>query len=92
MNLYISAVNALIFAVACTVAYVVYGRTKSQQATDGPAAKGDLTAALTAAAAALLMLAFLFGVGDGSSTGVEPAAPNRPSAPACLRTDDRCRV
>ncbi|MGW3661080.1 hypothetical protein ACWD6R_38000 [Streptomyces sp. NPDC005151] len=79
VNLYISPANALIFAIACAVACLVYRRTKNQQSTAGPAASGDLAVSLTAAAAALLLLAFLFGVGDGSSTGAEPPSPKAPA-------------
>ncbi|MGQ4340669.1 hypothetical protein ACN6LF_005656 [[Kitasatospora] papulosa] len=76
MNLYISAVNASLFRIACGVGAIVYRRTKTtQQSSVGPAASGDLVAAVTAAAATLLLLAFLFGVGDGSSIGAEPAPP-----------------
>ncbi|SCD43453.1 hypothetical protein GA0115249_104113 [Streptomyces sp. PpalLS-921] len=80
MNLYISAVNALIFAAACAVGVIVYRSTKNQQTTAGTTARGDLAVALAAAAAAVLMLAFLFGVGDGSSTGAELPSSTAPAA------------
>ncbi|MFD0196284.1 hypothetical protein ACWHAN_24335 [Streptomyces albidoflavus] len=81
MNLYISAVNALIFAAACAVGVIVYRSTKNQQTTAGTTApRGDLAVALAAAAAAVLMLAFLFGVGDGSSTGAELPSSTEPAA------------
>ncbi|MFD3657943.1 hypothetical protein [Streptomyces sp. NPDC058620] len=79
MNLYISAENALLFAAACAVGGLVYRRTKNQQSTAGSAASGDLPTALSAAAFALALLAFLFGAGDGSSTGAEPPSLNEPT-------------
>ncbi|WP_328908036.1 hypothetical protein OG230_00080 [Streptomyces sp. NBC_00234] len=79
MNLYISAENALLFAAACAVGGLVYRCTKNQQSTARSAASGDLLAALGAAAFALALLAFLFGVGDGSSTGAEPPCLNEPA-------------
>ncbi|WP_406187349.1 hypothetical protein [Streptomyces sp. NBC_01006] len=80
VNLHISAVNAMIFTLACLVAYVVYRRTKNPSVLPGRLS-GDVGAALTAAATVLLMLAFLFGVGDGSpaSAGEEPLPPSTAS-------------
>ncbi|MDH6545228.1 hypothetical protein M2167_007800 [Streptomyces sp. SPB4] len=84
MNLHISAVNAMIVVFACVAAYVVYGLSKRQSsAVSAGQARGDLTVALTAAATVLLMLAFLFGAGDGSSTPAEdsPRPPARTALP-----------
>ncbi|MFD3776363.1 hypothetical protein [Streptomyces sp. NPDC058612] len=79
MNLHISAENALVFALSCLVAYVVYRRTQNHQHAGPPGqqGRGDLLAALTAGAAALVMFAFLFGMSDGSAEA-EPPSPQSP--------------
>ncbi|MGW6572098.1 hypothetical protein ACWGAN_07960 [Streptomyces sp. NPDC054945] len=69
-------------AVSCVVAYVVYRRTQSHQHTSltGQPSRGDMVAALTAGAATSLILAFLFGLGDGSAEAEQP--PSKPPASA----------
>ncbi len=56
-------------ALSCVVGYVVYRRTQSHQHTSltGRPGRGDMVAALTAGAATLLILAFLFGLGTASA-------------------------
>ncbi|MFE1878045.1 hypothetical protein ACFW9N_45660 [Streptomyces sp. NPDC059496] len=73
--------NALVVAVACVVAYVVYRRTQSYKnvALTGQPDRGDMVAALTAGAATLLILAFLFGLGDGSAEAEQPS-PKPPAS------------
>ncbi|UUU37740.1 hypothetical protein [Streptomyces sp. NBC_00162] len=76
MNLHINGENALVVALSCVVAYVVYRRTQSHQqsALTGRPGRGGLVAALTAGAATLLLLAFLFGLGDGSAKDERPSS------------------
>ncbi|MFB6866158.1 hypothetical protein ACFCZQ_35995 [Streptomyces virginiae] len=81
MNLHINGENALVVALSCIVAYVVYRRTQSHQHTSltGQPGRGDMVAALTAGAATLLILAFLFGLGDGSAEAEQPS-PKPPAS------------
>ncbi|MER5942506.1 hypothetical protein ABT121_35010 [Streptomyces sp. NPDC001928] len=70
ITLQISAVNGLIVALSLVVGVLVYRRTVSGQV------KGDLALAAGAVAACVLVLGFLFGVGDGAviPTDVPPPA------------------
>ncbi|MEV6533687.1 hypothetical protein AB0M86_29515 [Streptomyces sp. NPDC051639] len=81
MNLHISPVNGLIFAVGCFVGYAVYRHSKTSQ--PGPETKGDPVAAIATALVVVSLLAFLFGVGGDSALpkgGSEPSAPPSSSA------------
>ncbi|MFE1789308.1 hypothetical protein ACFW7J_13100 [Streptomyces sp. NPDC059525] len=76
MNLHINGANALVVAVSCVVAYVVYRRTQSHQkvTVTGQPDRGDMVSALTAGATCLVLLAFLFGLGDGSAKDEPPSS------------------
>jgi hypothetical protein len=63
LSLNIPAANAAIFAISLVVGYLVYRHSMNTQA--GTATKGDLGMALGAAATCMVLLAFLFGLGDG---------------------------
>ncbi|MGP3756963.1 hypothetical protein [Streptomyces sp. IBSNAI001] len=67
------------FAIVCVVICFVYRRTNNQQPTAGTTTNGNPIEALAAGGVALVMLAFLFGVGDGSFTSTEPSAPKPPA-------------
>jgi hypothetical protein len=71
LSLHIPAANAAVFAVSLMVGYAVYRRSTYTHA--GATPKGDLAMALGATATCVLVLAFLFGLGDGQAS--PPAAP-----------------
>ena len=76
--LQISAANGLIFVLSVIVGCLVY-----RQSARG-AGKGDLALAATAVASCVLVLGFLFGMGDGSTAPVgtpSPAAPQSTQSP-----------
>ncbi|MDX2762395.1 hypothetical protein [Streptomyces europaeiscabiei] len=76
MNLHIDPVNGLLVAIGFVVGYLVYRRpaagTGGEQSTP---MQGDLVGGTTAALATILILAFLFGLGDGTEVQVEDGAP-----------------
>ncbi|MET9694691.1 hypothetical protein ABZY81_40910 [Streptomyces sp. NPDC006514] len=82
MYLHIPGQNALVVAVALAVTYVVYRRTQNHQKVSltGQPDRGNLVAALTAGAVTLLLLAFLFGLGDGSAEAEQPSSPKTPAS------------
>lgn len=73
IRLEIPATNGLIFVVSCIVGFIVYNRSATVH--QGSAAKGDLVAALGATATCVIVLAFLFGLGDGSPALSPQPAP-----------------
>lgn len=76
LNLYIDPVNGLIVAVGCLVGYLVYRRPIAGTGVQTPQqTHGDLAGGVAAAAAAILILAFLFGRGDGREAQVEEGSP-----------------
>jgi hypothetical protein len=76
----------VVFLVACIVGYVVYQDSKGTSPGQYTAAppKGDLLAGLTAAATAVVVLAFLLGLSADSSPGEgsAPAPAPSPAAPS----------
>ncbi|MFF9192611.1 hypothetical protein [Streptomyces rochei] len=78
LSLHIPAANAAIFTVSLVVGYLVYRHSTHAQV--GTSAKGDLGMALGAVATCVVVLAFLFGLGDGKAVP-SPASTTTPSAP-----------
>ncbi|WP_405409031.1 hypothetical protein [Streptomyces decoyicus] len=71
MNLHIAPLNGLIFGIGCVVGYLVFRRT----AANAQPLPGDLPAAIAAAASTIVVLAFLFGLGDGKASKPEETRP-----------------
>ncbi|MDW4910427.1 hypothetical protein RB628_35140 [Streptomyces sp. ADMS] len=69
--------NGLIVVAGCVVGYLVYRRPTTGTGMQAPQqAQGDLAGGVTAAAAVILILAFLFGRGDGKEAQVEDGGPS----------------
>src|SRR5690242_19024274 len=86
LNLHIDPVNGLLVAIGLVVGYLVYRRptvgTGVQPLTQ---VHGDLVGGTTAALATILILAFLFGLGDGKEVQVEDGSPG--PVPTVYRTN-----
>ncbi|MFG2097273.1 hypothetical protein [Streptomyces sp. NPDC048612] len=63
--------NGLIVGIGCVVGYLVFRRT----AVNAQRQPGDLPAAIAAAASTIVVLAFLFGLGDGKASKPEETRP-----------------
>ncbi|QQM38048.1 hypothetical protein [Streptomyces liliifuscus] len=75
MTFHIQPLNGFVVVVSIVVGCIAFYR--SQNAHTGMATKGDLGVAVTCAAASVVILSFLFGLGDGSpaeSPAPSPAA------------------
>ncbi|MFE5199011.1 hypothetical protein ACFQ93_35845 [Streptomyces sp. NPDC056601] len=81
MNLYIDPSNGLVVAIGCAVGYLVYRRPVTGTNAQTPAPQRDLVGGTAAALATILILAFLFGLGDGQNTDVTGGDP-RPTSTA----------
>jgi hypothetical protein len=74
-------VNGVIVLIGCVVGFLVYRRAftgasvQSQNSGSPDAQQGDLLGGTTAALATILILAFLFGLGDGEADQL-PAEPS----------------
>ncbi|MEV6740087.1 hypothetical protein AB0N14_25335 [Streptomyces sp. NPDC051104] len=80
ISLQFSAENAVVVLLSCLIGMIVYRHSRDSHA--GPQAKGDLATAIAAVATTILVLSFLFGMGDGSkSTGEEPQPTVSASGP-----------
>ncbi|MEH0589860.1 hypothetical protein QA942_39845 [Streptomyces sp. B21-106] len=68
LHLYIHPVNALIVAISLVVGYLVWRRPRVGAAASlSTPVAGDLPGGAGAALATMLILAFLFGLGDGEN-------------------------
>lgn len=76
MNLYIDTVNGLIVMLGFFVGYLVYRRPLVGAGTQ-PQRHSDLAGGIAAALAAILILAFLLGVGDGKAPEAEDTRTTR---------------
>ncbi|MDQ1013162.1 hypothetical protein QFZ82_007647 [Streptomyces sp. V4I23] len=74
ISLQFSAENGFIVLLSLLVGWAVYRHSMKNR--PGQQAHGDLAVAIGAVAASVLILGFLFGVGDGSGT-----VDNTPPAP-----------
>jgi hypothetical protein len=77
VTIHIPLLNGLVVVAAIIAGCVVFRHTRSAH-TDR-SATGDLSTAIAAAAAVVLILAFLFGLGDGSA-GVRDAPASPPTS------------
>ncbi|PJE97118.1 hypothetical protein CUT44_14140 [Streptomyces carminius] len=85
MNLHIDPVNGLLVAVGCIVGYLVHRRPTRGAALQTPQRPdGDFVGSATAALTTILILAFLFGLGNGEGNHVQDVSP-RP-APTAYET------
>ncbi|MFB6906679.1 hypothetical protein ACFCWB_20670 [Streptomyces bacillaris] len=75
ISLQIPAANALVFIISLVVGCVVYRRSVNHA---GSVTKGDLAMAIAATAACVVVLAFLFGLGDGAATPAVPGVSPTP--------------
>ncbi|MEU0645963.1 hypothetical protein [Streptomyces umbrinus] len=73
MTFHIPPLNGFVVVVSIVVGCIAFYR--SQNAHTGMATKGDLGLAVTCAAASVVILSFLFGLGDGSRAKTESPAP-----------------
>ena len=76
LNLYINPVNGLVVVVGCIVGYLVYRRPVSGAGAQPPQPQRDLVGGTATALATILILAFLFGLGDGQNAQVDGGDPS----------------
>lgn len=77
MTFHIPPLNGFVVVVSIIVGCIAFCR--SQNAHTGMATKGDLGMAITCAAASVVILSFLFGLGYGSPARTEAPAPSPPA-------------
>ncbi|POX57505.1 hypothetical protein C3492_43185 [Streptomyces sp. Ru62] len=85
MNLHIDPVNGFVVAIGCLIGYLVYRKPLISAGVDRQPSGGDLAGGIAAALAAVLILAFLLGVGDGKNAGTQDGG-RKPTPVASERT------
>src|SRR3954471_10663778 len=76
VTLYINPLNGFVVVVGCVVGYFVYRRPVSGANVQAPQPQRDLVGGTATALATILILAFLFGLGDGQNAKVNGGDPS----------------